>query len=119
MGGYKYLSKKLMILVLCGVLLLSIQSCFACTAVYVGQNATDDGSIIFGRSNDYPDNYGNHITVTPAVENESGRYMPVNNNGSVKAEIPATTYQYTSTPFMNSTLIHYQIFQIFYPPFFS
>ena len=104
MGGFKYLSKKLIILVLCGVLLLSIQSCFACTGVYVGQNASADGSVIFGRSNDLQGTYGNYITVTPAVENESGRYMPVNNNGSVKAEIPATTYQYTSTPFMNSTV---------------
>ena len=104
MGKFKYLSKKLMILIFCAVLLCSIQSCAACTGVYVGSNATDDGSIIYARSNDYQETWGNHITVTPAVENESGRFMPVNKNGSVQTEIPATTYQYTSTPFMDSVM---------------
>ena len=104
MGKFKYLSKKLMILIFCAVLLCSIQSCAACTGVYVGSNATDDGSIIYARSNDNQQAWGNHITVTPAVENESGRFMPVNNNGSVQTEIPATTYQYTSTPFMDSVM---------------
>ena len=94
----------MIILIFCAVLLCSIQSCAACTAVYVGSNATDDGSIIYARSNDYPGVWGNHVTVTSAVENESGRFMPINYNGSVQTEIPATTYQYTSTPFMNSTM---------------
>ena len=100
----KFLSKKLLLLVLCGVLVCSIQACAACTGLYVGSDVSDDGSIIVARSNDYPAVWGNHITVTPEVENEPGRLMPVSDDGSVKTEIPETTYQYTATPYMNSTL---------------
>ncbi len=100
----KFLSKKLLILVLFGVLLCGMQACAACTAVYVGQDVSDDGSIIVARTNDYPGVWGNHVTVTPAVENESGRTMPVSIDGSVQVEIPETTYKYTATPYMNSTL---------------
>ena len=100
----KFLSKKMLFLILCGVLLCSMQACAACTGVYVGSDVSEDGSIIVARSNDYNDIWGNHITVTPEVENEPGRLMPVSIDGSVKTEIPETTYQYTATPFMNSTL---------------
>ncbi|MBQ2612413.1 MAG: C69 family dipeptidase, partial [Methanobrevibacter sp.] len=100
----KFLSKKLLLLVLCGLLVCSMQACAACTGLYVGSDVSDDGSIIVARSNDYPAVWGNHITVTPEVENEPGRLMPVSDDGSVKTEIPETTYQYTATPYMNSTL---------------
>ena len=101
----KFLSKKLLLLVLCGLLVCSMQACAACTGLYVGSDVSDDGSIIVARSNDYPAVWGNHITVTPEVENEPGRLMPVSSDGSVKTEIPETTYQYTATPYMNSTLV--------------
>lgn len=101
---FKYFSKKSIILILCLVILCSIQACTACTAVYVGPDASDDGSVIVARSNDYPAVWANHIEVTPAVENQPGRVMPVSEYGSVKTEIPANTYQYTSTPYMDSTV---------------
>lgn len=85
-----------------------MQACFACTAVYVGSEVSADGSVIFARSNDYQEVWGNHITITPRVENQPGRFMPVNDNGSVQTEIPATTYKYTATPYMNSTLAYKQ-----------
>ena len=81
-----------------------MQACAACTAVYVGPDVSDDGSTIVARSNDYPAVWGNHITVTPRVENEPGRLMPVSVDGSTKTELPETTYQYTATPYMNSTV---------------
>lgn len=103
----KHSSKKLMVLVLCGVLLFSMQACAAaCTGVYVGPDVSADGSIIFARSNDLQGVYGNHLTVTPAVDNEPGRHMPVSIDGKVETEIPATTYKYTATPFMNSTVAY-------------
>ena len=100
----KYSSKKLIFLVLCVLLLCSMQACAACTGVYVGSDVSDDGSIIVARSNDYAAVWGNHITVTPGVENESGRVMPVSDDGDIKTEIPETTYQYTATPYMDSAL---------------
>lgn len=99
----KYLPKKLIFTVLCIMLVCSMQACSACTSVYVGSDVSADGSVIFSRSNDNQDVAGNHITVTPRVENEPGRVMPINNNGSVKTELPSTTYKYTATPSMNST----------------
>ena len=101
-------TKKLIILVFCGLLVCSMQASSACTAVYVGSDVSDDGSIIFARSNDSQGVGGNHITVTQRVENTSGRYMPVSLDGKVKTELPATTYKYTSTPFMNSTMANFE-----------
>lgn len=102
---FKYFPKKLIFLVLCVLLVCSMQACSACTAVYVGQDVSADGSIIVARSNDYQEVFANHITVTPRVENEPGRLMPVSPDGKVKTEIPATTYHYTATPYMNSTVV--------------
>ena len=99
----KYSSKELIVLFFCGLLVCSMQASAACTAVYVGQDASADGSIIIARSNDYREVWGNHITITPHVDNSPGRSMPVSVDGAVKAEIPATTYKYTATPYMNSS----------------
>lgn len=80
-----------------------MQASAACTAVYVGKDVSDDGSIIFARSNDFQKVWGNHITVNPRVENEPGRFMPVSEDKKVTTEIPPTTYKYTATPYMDST----------------
>lgn len=72
----KNLSQKLIVLMICGLLVCSMQACFACTAVYVGPDVSADGSIIIARSNDYQEVLGNHITITPRVENQPGRLMP-------------------------------------------
>ncbi|MBQ9823299.1 MAG: C69 family dipeptidase [Solobacterium sp.] len=74
----------------------------ACTAVYVGSEASEDGTVIMAKSNDYQDVWANYITVTERVENEPGRTMPVDNGKTVFAPIPDTTYRYTSTPWMDS-----------------
>ena len=100
---FKFSSKKLIFLVFCVVLLCGLQVSSACTAVYVGSEVSSDNSTMVARSNDYPAVWPNHITVTPRVENESGRFMPVSVDGNVKEELQQTTYQYTATPYMNST----------------
>ena len=98
----EFSSKKLVGLFFCVLLICSMQVSAACTGVYVGKDASADGSIIIARSNDYRADWGNHITVIPHVENTPGRFMPVSADGEVKAEIPATTYKYTATPYMDS-----------------
>lgn len=97
------LSKKIIVIFFCGLLLCSTQACAACTAVYVGSDVSTDGSAMIARSNDIQKVWPNYIEVIPAVENEPGRFMPVSRDGNTTTEIPATTYKYTSTPFMNST----------------
>ena len=75
---------------------------YACTAVYVGSEASADGTVIMAKSNDYQDVWANYVTITERVENKSGRTMPVDNDKTVFASLPATTYRYTSTPWMAS-----------------
>ena len=81
---------------------LSVPPAEACTAVYVGKEVSADGSYIIARCNDSQGVLGNHIDVIDRVENQPGRVMPVDNGATVFAELPATTYRYTSTPFMDS-----------------
>ena len=81
----------------------------ACTAVYVGKDASADGTIIMAKSNDYGDNFANHIVIEKAVKNKSGRKMPIDQGGTVFAEIPATTYKYVCTPWMDSTMAYNQL----------
>ena len=75
---------------------------YACTAVYVGSKASADGTVIMAKSNDYQDVWANYVTITDRVENKPGRTMPVDNDKTVFAALPDTTYRYTSTPWMAS-----------------
>ena len=77
---------------------------FACTAVYVGSEVSADGTTIIAKSNDYQAVWPNYILITERVENEPGRSMQVDNAGSSMASLPATTYRYTATPFMDSSM---------------
>ena len=74
----------------------------ACTAVYVGADASADGTIMLARCNDYPAVWPNYVTVYNRVEGEPGRTMPVDEAQTVFADLPETTYQYTATPWMDS-----------------
>lgn len=76
----------------------------ACTAVYVGADASTDGTTIMAKSNDCQAVWGNYIEVTEHVDNQPGRTMPVDNENTVFAELPATTYRYTSTPTMDGAV---------------
>ena len=89
------------VLVLTAICAGSVQA-YACTAVYVGSEASADGTVIMAKSNDYQDVWANYVTITERVENKSGRTMPVDNDKTVFASLPATTYRYTSTPWMAS-----------------
>ena len=73
-------------------------NCYACTGVYVGRDASADGTIILAKSNDYQAVWPNHVAVMERMENAPGRSMPVDNGKTVFAPLPATTYRYTSTP---------------------
>ena len=90
-----------MIMVLnCGVI-----SAWGCTGVYIGKDVSVDGSVILARSNDTQGVLPNYIDITERVENVPGRTLPVDLAKTVWADIPATTYRYTSTPFMDSAKV--------------
>ncbi len=86
------------------VFLCTTVSAFACTEVYVGSEVSEDGTTIISRSNDTMGVVATYMLVTERVENEPGRTMPVDDTGNVQAEIPATTFHYTSTPFMENAI---------------
>lgn len=94
--------KRILAMILLSALLILPQGAMACTGVYVGRQVSEDGTMLFGKSNDYQNVWGNHVTITQRVENVPGRTMPVDNEATVLAPLPATTFRYTSTPFMDS-----------------
>lgn len=55
----------------------------ACTAVYVGSEASEDGTILLAKSNDYQDVWGDYVAITERVENEPRRTMQVDNGFAV------------------------------------
>ena len=85
------------------IIAVPLSAAYACTAVYVGSQASDDGTIILAKSNDYQDVWANYVDIVERVENVPGRVMPVDNDATVFAELPETTYRYTLTPWMDST----------------
>lgn len=75
---------------------------YACTGVYIGREATTDGSVIIARSNDTQGNYPQRMTVVPRIEQAQDRQMPVDNERSSFFDLPSTTFKYFGTPFMDS-----------------
>ncbi len=92
-------------MVFCSLVACGAQTAMACTSVYVGSEASADGTTIISRSSDTPEVWGNHITLTERVDGESGRQMPVDSKSTVFAELPETTYKYVAAPFMESTMV--------------
>lgn len=91
--------KKLLVMVLVVVLALSSTGALACTGVYVGKQASADGTTILARSVD------THPVLTPSleivvdrVENTPGRTL-TGGYTDFSYDLPDTTYKYTSTPF--------------------
>ena len=74
----------------------------ACTAVYVGKGASDDGTVIIARSNDSQGVMGNYVKIMEA-KNKGGRKMPVDVEQTVLEELPEETYRCIATPWFDST----------------
>lgn len=84
------------------VLGLDTLTAYCCTGVYIGKDVSADGSVILARSNDTQGVFPTYIDITERVENSPGRKLPVDIKKTVWADLPDTTYRYTSTPFMDS-----------------
>ena len=90
-------------LVLAIVMGISV-SASACTQVYVGSEASADGSIILARSNDYQRIWPNYIEVVERIENQPGRELPIDEQGNVSVPVKDTTFKYQTTPWMDYTV---------------
>ena len=79
---------------LAATMTLGSMSAQACTGLYVGKDASADGTTIIARSEDSsPSDYQKTHKVVSRVENQPGRVLEDINGFSMA--LPATTYQYT------------------------
>lgn len=91
-------SVKLLSATLAATMLLGNVSAMACTGMYVGKDASDQGTYIIARSEDQGrSDYNKMFKVEPRVENVPGRYLEDTATG-FKIPLPDTTYQYTYVP---------------------
>ena len=97
--------KKLLCILVCGLICMLSFSASACTAVYIGKEVSADGNCIIARSNDTQGVFPTRVMVVPRVEQYPGRSMPVDSESSVFAEVPETTFKYTGTPLMDSAVL--------------
>lgn len=88
---------KILALTLAATMIIGTTSSFACTAVYVGKDVSQDGSTILARSEDQGTGaYNKLFLVVDRVENVSGRTM--DDVQGFSYPLPATTYKYTMVP---------------------
>ncbi len=78
----------------------------ACTGVYVGAEASSDGTILLGKSNDTQGVYPNHVIVEEPIRKTdiAARLMPIDNADTILDVVPETTYRYTCTPYMDYSI---------------
>lgn len=86
------------VLFIIAVYLFTATGALACTGVYVGPEASADGTAIIARSNDvHPTVMPTIVKVYERVENEPGRTYDCRNGFSWP--LPDTTYRYVCIPF--------------------
>ena len=75
----------------------NIVSASACTAVYAGSDVTDDGSVYYGRSEDFGPSYNKIFEIVPAADHEEGEMLQENWYGEpdFMMPYPAHTLQYS------------------------
>ena len=95
--------KKIIALLAVVAIMVSLGTgAFACTGMYVGKEASTDGTTMLVRSVDaHPLTITSMTVVVDRVEDEPGRIYDGGWTGFTY-ELPATTYKYTSTPFTTS-----------------
>ena len=87
-------------------ILLSGVSC-ACTAVYVGKEASSNGTYMLARTNDlWGTDYPCRFDIAERVENAPGR--TVKGANGFTWQLPDTTYKYTAIPLCASTGYGYE-----------
>ncbi|WP_028124718.1 C69 family dipeptidase [Eremococcus coleocola] len=79
-----------------GLALLLSQPALACTGVYVGKDLTEDGSTIFGRTEDLETDHNKTFVVFPEKDNEEGAMLEDVNG--FKYELPEKSFKYTALP---------------------
>ncbi|MBR2794895.1 MAG: C69 family dipeptidase [Solobacterium sp.] len=67
---------------------------FACTAVYAGEETTENGSVFMGRSEDYGPDYVKQFVIVPSQDHEPGEMLE--DDYGFRAPYPAHTLRYSA-----------------------
>ena len=92
----KVLKRTILFVLTASIILSSAFSAFACTSFYMGKGTTENGSYIWGRSEDINTTYRKLFYVQQAETHEEGEYY-VSSTG-FKWPYPKQTLRYTITP---------------------
>ena len=79
------------------LLLLPLQTVEACTGFIIGKNLTEDGSTLYGRTEDLEPNHNKNFVVRERKRNKSGETFVDQANGFTYV-LPEISYQYTAVP---------------------
>ncbi|MGY3723974.1 Dipeptidase [Granulicatella balaenopterae] len=91
-------SSKTLLSVL-GICALAVptQTVMACTGFVIGKDLTEDGSTIYGRTEDLEPNHNKTFVVHPSTKNKVGSLLQDLSNGFTYP-LPAVSYKFTSIP---------------------
>jgi dipeptidase len=92
MFASKFAKKAAVLAIGAAVVLGCTLQSFACTSVYFGKGTTENGSVIWGRSEDISASYGKQVMIHEAEDHEEGEEY-VSSTG-FKWPYPARTYRY-------------------------
>ncbi|EDV1457022.1 dipeptidase, partial [Salmonella enterica subsp. houtenae] len=76
------------------IALLSMGPAMACTTILVGDKASDDGSFIIARNEDYSATNAKHMVIHPAVDNQQGEFKSHSNDFTWP--LPKSAMRYTA-----------------------
>lgn len=88
---------KLIVCVVALTMVATTAGAFACTGMYVGKDASTDGTTIVARSEDQGSGAYNKMFKVQKRVTKAGRYFTDTGTG-FKVKLPKTTYKYTYVP---------------------
>lgn len=91
---------RLTVIVLAIAMLATTAGAFACTGMYVGKDASTDGTTVIARSEDQGGGAYNKMYKVEPAKTEKGRYFVDTGEGqdNFKVPLPEKTYRYTYVP---------------------
>lgn len=84
-------------LIICTSLFILQPTVLACTGFIIGKDLTEDGSWLYGRTEDLEPNHNKTFVVYPRTDNPAGSTWKDQSNG-FEYPLPATSNKYTAVP---------------------
>ena len=84
-------------LLMCASLFVLQPTVLACTGFIIGKDLTEDGSWLYGRTEDLEPNHNKTFVVYPRTDNPEGATWKDEANG-FEYPLPATSHKYTAVP---------------------